>query len=181
MRDGWNRGWTCVFVALALLAPAGCSDDETVAPPEPCAPAKYQSPHLTLIDLDGVEYDIKRDLCESMVLLDFEATWCGPCGRGVPRLQSLHEAFADGGLRVLGVDVRETDREAIRAYFADRGGTYPVLMDSMGYYAGSWGVDTVPTYILVSREGEEVFRTAGFDETRLDDLETEVRARLNHE
>lgn len=170
---GW---WVKACLVLLVLVPLGCSDDDP-AQPAPCVPLGDATPELTLADLDGKIHDVKDELCENMVLLEFGATWCLPCGRGLPMMQELHEAYPDGGLKVLGVNVQEELR-TVRNFFASQDVTFPVLLDFNGDRARAWDVTVIPTYILVSREGREISRIEGYDLDRIDDLKVDIKAHL---
>lgn len=178
------RTVTALAVAMAALA-GGCSEDDRDdrgggTRPLPCVPAARQTPLLELESLDGSVYDIKDDLCEQMVVVHFSATWCTTCNQGLPYVQGLHEKYGAEGLRVVAVNVGE-EIKRVRQYFATAPVTFPVLLDPFGAYATFWDVGTIPTFVLVSREGAEVFRLVGYDEKRLATLEDEVLARLNAE
>jgi thiol-disulfide isomerase/thioredoxin len=168
--------WFKAGLVLLVLMPLGCSDDDP-AKPVPCIPGSDATPELTLVDLGGKIHDVKDELCENMVLLDFGATWCQPCGRGLPTMQALHEAYPDGGLKVLAVNVQE-DLRAVRHYFATQDVTFPVLLDCNGDRARAWDITVIPTYILVSREGREISRIEGYDLDRIDDLEADIKTHL---
>jgi len=173
MRDWCIRG----CLAVLFLTPLACSDDDPAKPSLPCVPSEDPTPDLSLTSLDDKTFDIKNDVCENMVLLDFGATWCPPCGRGLPAMQELHETYGDRGLRVVTVNVQEEIKK-VRDYFAELDITFPVLLDPQGATAHSWGVVVIPTYVLVSLEGEEVARIEGFDSNRIEDLKAEITARL---
>jgi peroxiredoxin/outer membrane lipoprotein-sorting protein len=91
------------------------------------------------------------DLRGSVVLIDFWATWCGPCRRELPHVQKLYDEHKDDGLVVLAVS---QEKEAtIRRYIDKAGFTFPTLVDADGSVNRSYGVSALPTLVIVNREG----------------------------
>lgn len=171
------RGWLLkAGLVLLVLVPLGCSEDDP-AQPDPCLPQSDATPGLNLVDLEGKLHDIKDELCENMVLLNFGATWCQPCGRGLPSMQALHETYPNGGLKVMVVNVQEDLRE-VSHFFATQDVTFPVLLDFNGDRARAWDITVIPTYVLVSRDGREISRIEGNDIDRIDALKADIKARL---
>jgi thiol-disulfide isomerase/thioredoxin len=173
-----KRGWMIACLGALLLMGAACSEDDPVQPPEPCPPVDNPIPNLELKDLDGKVYDIRDDHCNQMVLIDFGTTWCRPCGYGIPDVQEMHETYGNKGLRVIAV-YYERDLELLREHFAEKEVTFPVLQDDHGYVSYFWDARTIPTYVLISMEGEEIFRMVGYDEARMEMLKAEIKSYLD--
>jgi peroxiredoxin len=87
-----------------------------------------------------------------VVLLNFWATWCGPCRQQMPRLDQLHATYGSAGLVLLGLNV---DDDASRAteFVHTVGVTYPVLLDPAKSVAPLYGLDAVPMTVLIDRAG----------------------------
>jgi cytochrome c biogenesis protein CcmG/thiol:disulfide interchange protein DsbE len=93
------------------------------------------------------------DLKGKVVLLDFWATWCGPCLASVPHNNDLYERYKEDGLVVIGVcNSRGADTMAKTA--EDRGIKYPVAADLDGATVASFAVDSFPDYYFVDRAGK---------------------------
>ncbi len=106
------------------------------------------APGFTLLDLDGGRHSLS-DLRGQTVVLNFWATWCGPCRMEVPGLSSFARAHPD--IPVLGIAV-DGEPEALRAAAKDLGIDYPVLrIDAATREA--YGVSTLPTTIVVDPDG----------------------------
>jgi thiol-disulfide isomerase/thioredoxin len=91
-----------------------------------------------------------------VVLLDFWATWCGPCKQQMPALQQLHEALPPDRFALLSINIDqlppEPRRKAIAATVRARGVTYPVLLDD-GRAQAAYGVERIPTAFLIDPRG----------------------------
>ncbi|RMH49027.1 MAG: hypothetical protein D6685_19690 [Bacteroidetes bacterium] len=100
------------------------------------------------------------DLKGQVVLINFWATWCGPCQVEMPVLEQLHREFGDDGLVILAINLMEPFDEA-RAYVQRFGYTFPVLLDIDGAVAQRYRVESVPTSLLIDREGTVVRHLVG--------------------
>jgi peroxiredoxin len=111
-----------------------------------------------------------------VVLLDFWATWCGPCRRVAPQLSALQARFGAQGLRVVGVTTDPIERAAT---FMELAGTkYPSLADPGGLVSRAYHVSSLPTLFVIDRRGvvRDVF--VGFDPARDAALDTLVQSLL---
>ncbi len=86
-----------------------------------------------------------------VVMLNFWATWCGPCRQEMPRLEALHRELSARGLVLLGVN-GESERDA-RNFVEGNGYTFPTLVDSGNHVAGQFRVTAIPTAVVIDREG----------------------------
>lgn len=86
-------------------------------------------------------------------LVNFWASWCGPCELEAPDLQKLHEKYGDV-MTLYGVNSTKYDRErSAREFVQDYGFTFPVLMDRDGDVTGAYKVKSYPTSFLIDAEG----------------------------
>ena len=116
------------------------------------------APAWTLADGEGREHSLAA-LRGKVVVLDFWATWCGPCKRAMPGLQSLHERFAERGLTVIGVSVRETGDPV--EYMREKGFSYLGLVKG-DEIAPAYGVGGIPHLFVIAKDGTIAFQTVGF-------------------
>lgn len=98
------------------------------------------------------------DLRGQVVVLEFWASWCGPCRDTLPRVEALHRRYADRGLVVLGVN--DEPREVAAAAAAEMGLSFPTLPDEDAAIGGLYGVDSIPRTVVVGSDGSIV---ADFD------------------
>lgn len=95
------------------------------------------------------------------VLIDFWASWCGPCRAQIPALVRLHRRFRDRGLVVVGVNVDQEGAWAVPSFRRRFGIEYPMVYDVGAAASTRFQVEGLPTLILVDREGTIRLRHAG--------------------
>ena len=91
------------------------------------------------------------------VLVDFWASWCGPCRQQMPELVALHQQYKDSGFTVLGIAVRE-NAEQTEKTIRDLEIPYPQIIDAQDIPVTLYGLDTIPHTILFSPDGTIVAR-----------------------
>lgn len=105
----------------------------------------------------------------SPVLIDFWATWCGPCNMQTPILDRLSRRYESKGLKVVGINVIDDDAALAKRYAQAKGLTYPIVVDDKGLTQREYGVRGLPSLILIDRDGRIVHQTSGLvDEATLD-------------
>ena len=141
--------------ATALLAGCmviGCSSGVRAA--EPVKPEKDRkpAPDFALKDTDGKTVKLS-DYKGKVVLLDFWATWCGPCKIEIPWFMDFERKLKDRGFSVLGVAMDDEGWEAVKPFLQDMGVNYRVVMGNDFTAQAYGGVDALPTTFLIDREG----------------------------
>ena len=118
-------------------------------------------PDLTVVTLDG---DTLRstELRGQVVVVNFWATWCGPCRLEMPSLQSLHEDRAADGVVVLGLSTDVGSAEPIRSWVEERGISFPIGRATRDHRAAFGGIRGIPTTYLVDRNGVVRHRVVGY-------------------
>ncbi|MEZ6115085.1 MAG: TlpA disulfide reductase family protein [Pirellulaceae bacterium] len=108
---------------------------------------------LAGVTVAGLPFDV-QEYRDHFVVVDFWATWCGPCVRAIPELKSLHETFAEHGVKVVGVSLDE-DLEALGKFLEKENLPWTVLAgQGTEDAAKKYKVSGIPTLILVSPEGK---------------------------
>jgi thiol-disulfide isomerase/thioredoxin len=122
--------------------------------------ANGEKPQLSLSELKG-----------KPVLLDFWATWCGPCQAEAPVVNKIAQRFKDRGLVVVGVNT--SDQPGLAApWVKGHGISFPIVFDDAGI-GEKYGVDSLPTLVLVSKEGKVLaVRTGVTTDSELERLVT---------
>ncbi|EYF05947.1 TlpA family protein disulfide reductase [Chondromyces apiculatus] len=115
-----------------------------------------------------------RDLQGQAVILDFWASWCGPCGIQAPILERIARRYENKGLVVLGINVDDPSAVA-RQYAAHKGLSYPILLDEARDASAQYDVDKLPTLVVLDKEGKvAAYLTAIVDEASLDAIIAQV-------
>jgi thiol-disulfide isomerase/thioredoxin len=115
-------------------------------------------PKIDVVDLQGQRWTSAK-LKGRVVVLNFWATWCGPCKEEVPSLQALHSADGPGPL-VIGINVKEAASTVQRFVKAQRL-DFPVVLDPQGDLVRQWGVRIYPTTVLIGADGQARWRVVG--------------------
>jgi peroxiredoxin len=110
------------------------------------------APDFTLSDLDGKSVSLSSFREQKAVVLDFWATWCGPCRMALPDLQEITDKYRDRGLQVFAVDQGES-AEQVRFFFSRRQYSLSVLIDRDNVVGGSYGIRALPTSVIVDKNG----------------------------
>lgn len=114
-----------------------------------------------------------------VVLIDFWATWCGPCKAASPTMQKLHATYRDRGLVVIGANCMEQQRgpSAARQYAEQNGYTYVMTYDNDELIT-RWSIAGVPTFILIDKNGTISWVGSGFGSNTAEQLEEKIKALL---
>jgi TonB family protein len=114
---------------------------------------------FALEDLDGNRVDL-QSLKGKVALLDFWASWCGPCVAELPHIEKLHRDLKDRGLVVLGVN--NEDAEIARAFVKRKGYTFTTLVDEGREVTMKYGVSGIPQVFIIDRDGKVKWHALGY-------------------
>jgi cytochrome c biogenesis protein CcmG/thiol:disulfide interchange protein DsbE len=175
-------------LALALLtlnadlpwtfdhADAAATATAPQAPPTWSCPANAKAANLnfTLKDVNGKDVTLSS-LKGKVVLLDFWATWCGPCKIEIPWFIEFQNKYAKDGLQVVGVSVDDTI-DKLKPFVADMKMNYPVLQglghdDMQDAFGPIWGI---PVTVVISRDGKICAKHTGMSSKAA--FEKEIKA-----
>jgi peroxiredoxin/outer membrane lipoprotein-sorting protein len=135
-------------------APGGSRRVAQFGPPPPAQAAmvgKVAKP-FTLTGLDGTRVALAAQRGK-IVVLDFWATWCGPCRRWMPVVAGIERQLKGRDVRFWAVNVRES-AATVKAFVAQAKLTVPVLLDPAGKTADDYGADSIPLTVVIGRDGK---------------------------
>ncbi len=145
----------------ATLAPDGAGEGGPDGVPKLEGKA---APGFTLVSLDGKKVSLS-DYKGKPVLVNFWATWCGPCKLEMPWLEEFHKKYEDKGLVVLGVVAADqAGKSTIENVVQKAGVTYPVLLPSDATETAYGGVNLLPESFYVGRDGKVVLEAFGMND-----------------
>ncbi len=151
--------------AGGILLLSHCSKEKT-------QPPLGLPPDFTLKTFDGQEITLSQ-LKGKVVLLDFWATWCGPCKESIPHLIQLYKNYRKNGFELVGMNVDRGDAEVVRRYIKSMDIPYPVVT-APEEVVRSYRVTGIPATFLIDKEGKIRERLAGFNTTIAQQLTTKV-------
>lgn len=142
------------LASLVALASAAIGASRALGPGQP-------APEVRLPDADGHILSL-GELRGNVVLVDFWASWCGPCATAFPAVDNLYRTLHDRGFEVMAINLDEKRRDA-DAFLKDRGHAMPVLFDPKGTSARAFALDGMPTSFLIGRDGRVRFVHVGYN------------------
>jgi peroxiredoxin len=159
-----------LVVALALGAAAGA------AAGAPSASAGAGAPDFTLRSADGPNVRLQEQRGR-VVMVNFWATWCGPCRLEMPHLNRLYGKYRDAGFTLLGVNIDEDPAKAV-SLAARLGLQFPVLLDSEKKVSRLYDLSTMPSTVLIDRDGRLRYVHLGYREGYENTYERQIRELL---
>lgn len=150
----WKTDVPANDARFAFAPPEGVRLVDPTRPPTRGAGLVGQpAPKVTLALLDGGTMDLGALQAEKkVVVLDFWATWCGPCHVGLPIVSEVAEAYADRGVVFYAVNRREAP-DRIRGFLESKGHDYAVALDDQDEAARAYEVNAIPRTVIIDREG----------------------------
>ena len=148
-----SSSFVAAFALLVAFTVLGCAPASDGQPPEAEAAGAVEqqpAPQFQLASLDGSEVAL-TDFEEKVVLVDFWATWCGPCHAQADILKSLYADF-DGDVQFLAISLGEAE-ETVRDFVEGNPYPYPVQVDPEDQLSLELGIYVLPTIMVVDREG----------------------------
>jgi len=131
------------------------------------------APAFTLTTLDGKKVSLS-DYKGRPVLVNFWATWCGPCKVEMPWFEEFHKQYAAQGLEILGLaDDVDAGKDAIAKVVTKTGVTYPILLTDGKVQTAYGGLEVLPMSFYVDKSGTVVVQTAGLGTK--DEIETNIK------
>lgn len=155
--------WLLVL-ALGLFSLSACkTETEKPVPPgdNPGTATATETPEGFSL-MDGSEFKVENYKGQ-VLILDFWATWCGPCKMEIPHLIELQEKYRDQGLTVIGITYDDNPDRDVPPYAAEVGMNY-VNVRADDALKAKYAVIGLPTLVIYDRDGNEVMKRPGYIE-----------------
>ena len=134
------------------------------------------APTFTLNDLSGTSVTLES-YRDSIVLLNFWATWCGPCRFEMPSMQALYDDLKDEGLAMVAVNLQETP-EQVRPFIEGMKLSFDILLDRRGEVGREYGTRALPTSFLIGKDGTIITRVIGGRDWNTPEIKAVLRTLL---
>lgn len=142
----------CLMLGIGALVSTSCSSAQCAHVPDRSEANRKPAPNFTLKDASGKSVNL-ADYRGKVVLLNFWATWCGPCQLEIPWFEEFQQQYRSRGFEVLGVSMDDDGWQAVKPYLAEHKVNYRVVLgdDSVAQLYG--GLDALPTTYILDRDG----------------------------
>jgi cytochrome c biogenesis protein CcmG/thiol:disulfide interchange protein DsbE len=176
MRSVKAIAWIAAAVLWGCLV-SGCSssDHGVKAASVKESGKRNPAPDFSLRDVDGKVVRLS-DFKGKVVLLDFWATWCGPCKIEIPWFTEFERKHKDKGFAVIGVSMDEEGWDVVRPFLAHMNVNYRVVIGNDTTAQAYGGIDALPTTFLIDREGRIAATHVGL--TSKNDIENGIEQLL---
>ncbi|MBL9128464.1 MAG: TlpA family protein disulfide reductase [Verrucomicrobiales bacterium] len=131
----------------------------------------FPAPSWTLKDIDGKSVG-STNYAGQVVLINFWATWCGPCISEMPGMVNLQTAYGSRGFSIVGISVDEGGPSVVRSFLSRRNLNYQIVMSDGRVENAFGGIEFLPTSFVIDREGNLIDKLVGYTS------EPDFRARI---
>lgn len=167
-----SRIYTGIFFAIVILLFVSNNFDYLFGskelngpyPPNYVPAAQQESvmaPDFTLPTTDGKSFKLSS-LKGKVVIIDFWATWCPPCRKGIPDLIELKKKYGKKGFEVVGVSVDTQTRPDVVPFMKEYGINYPIVYGNQSVTQQYGGIESIPTTFVVDKKGKVIGSYVGW-------------------
>lgn len=156
-----------LFIMITTVF-TGCTDDGNEE--EELDPA----PNFSLTDIDGNDFKLS-DYRGKVVILDFMATWCGPCINVMEDLKDIFANYDSSDIVIMSIDTDEDENDSmLRDFKESYGDEWIYAVDYDNDVDAKYGVTDIPVTVIVNKQGKIAFRKLGYQPTNYETLTAEI-------
>jgi thiol-disulfide isomerase/thioredoxin len=144
---------TAAVAAILLFSPVRADPVTPTLAPGWQAMVAMPAPGWELKDVDGKPVNFSQ-FKGKVVVLDFWATWCGPCRSEIPGYVMLQEKYQDKGLVIIGVSLDQDGPEVVKKFIGDFRVNYPIVLADEKIVHAYGDVEYLPTTFIIDRTGK---------------------------
>ena len=134
------------------------------------------APDFELQNLEGETFKLSENTGKEVLVLDFWATWCGPCIKALPEVMAAVKEF-DEGVRLVTVNQQENPHK-VRKFLETRGWPVTVVMDEDLAVREKYGVEGIPTTVIIGKDGVVKMVHSGFSPGLKEELVSDIKKAL---
>jgi peroxiredoxin len=153
----------CAMAAIVLASGAFAASGDASGP----------APSFTLTTLSG-QADGLSQYKGQVVMVNFWATWCGPCQQEMPLLDQMYKKYKPAGFTLIGVNV-DKESPAVKELLARKPVSFPVLLDPANQVSKAYHVDEMPSSVIIDRKGQIRYIHRGYKPGDENDYQDRIR------
>jgi cytochrome c biogenesis protein CcmG/thiol:disulfide interchange protein DsbE len=153
-----------VVLLMVLLAVPTCSEGR-----------QDKAPNFILKTRDGKSIDLSK-LKGKVVILNFWATWCGPCRQEIPGFIETYKSLHGKGVEIIGISLDEGGWDVVQPYVTKSNIPYPIVIGDQALTEAYGEINAIPTTFIINKEGKIATKHVGF--LSKDQLEQQIKAVL---
>jgi peroxiredoxin len=153
----------CAMAAVVLATGAFAASGDAGGP----------APSFTLTTLSGQAGGLS-EYKGQVVMVNFWATWCGPCQQEMPLLDQMYKKYKPAGFTLIGVNV-DKESPAVKELLARKPVSFPVLLDPANQVSKAYHVDEMPSSVIIDRKGQIRYIHRGYKPGDENDYQDRIR------
>ena len=153
----------CAMAAVVMASTAFAAAGDFAGP----------APAFTLTTLEGQPSGLSAYKGQ-VVMVNFWATWCGPCQQEMPLLDQMYKKYKGGGFTLIGVNV-DKEAPAVKALLTRKPVSFPVLLDPANSVSKAYHVDEMPSSVIIDRKGVIRYVHRGYKPGDENDYQDRIR------
>ncbi|HEY0799400.1 MAG TPA: TlpA disulfide reductase family protein [Steroidobacteraceae bacterium] len=153
----------CAMTAIIVASTAFAAGGDASGPAPPFTLATLGGPPSGLSAYKG-----------QVVMVNFWATWCGPCQQEMPLLDQMYKKYKPAGFTLIGVNV-DKEAPAVKELLARKPVSFPVLLDPANQVSKAYHVDEMPSSVIIDRKGQIRYLHRGYKPGDENDYQDRIR------